>query len=118
MTFNPNRDPALWLTIVATAVRLVSAFMFNLSTDQQALLNAAATAVASLIVAFWVRRDGQVAALLGVAQALLALAIGFGLDVSAENQAVIMSFVGAVAAAFIRTQVVAPVTALGDKQVA
>jgi hypothetical protein len=52
-------------------------------------------------------RDGQVPALLGVAQALLALAIGFGLNVGAEGQAVIMSFVGAVAAAFVRTQVVA-----------
>jgi hypothetical protein len=117
MSFKFSRDPALWLTLVATAVRLASAFVFHLTGDQQALLNAAATAVAATVVAVWVRRDGQVAALLGVAQALLALAIGFGLHVTAENQAVIMSFVGAVAAAFVRTQVLAPVSAVGDKQV-
>jgi hypothetical protein len=117
MSFKLSRDPALWLTLFATAVRLFAAFILKISDEQQAVLNAAATAVASLIVAVWVRRDGQVAAILGVAQALLALAIGFGLDVSAEGQAVIMSFVGAVAAAFIRTQVAAPVTALGDRQV-
>lgn len=117
MSFKFSRDPALWLTLVATAVRLASAFVFHLSGEQQAVLNAVATAVAALIVAVWVRHDGQVAAILGAAQALLALAIGFGLNVSAENQAVIMSFVGAVAAAFIRTQVVAPVNAVGDKQV-
>jgi hypothetical protein len=111
-----SRDPALYLTLVATAVRLVSAFVFNLTDGQQAVLNAAATAIAGLIVALWVRRDGQVAAILGVAQALLALAIGFGLNVSAEMQAVIMSTIGAFAAAFIRTQVVAPVSAAGDKQ--
>jgi hypothetical protein len=116
MSFKLSRDPALYLTLVATAVRLAAAFLIHLTGDQQAVLNAFATAIAAAIVAFVVRRDGQVAALLGVAQALLALAIGFGLHVTAENQAVIMSFVGAVAAAFIRTQVIAPVNAVGDKQ--
>lgn len=102
-----GREPAILLTLFATAVRLLGAFVIDLSGDQQAVLNAAATAIAALTVAFMVR-DGQVAAILGVAQALLALAIGFGLDVNAEHQAVIMSFVGAVVAAFVRTQVVAP----------
>jgi hypothetical protein len=116
MSFKFSRDPALWLTLVATAVRLAAAFLIHLTGEQQAVVNAGATAVAAMIVAVWVRRDGQVAAILGVAQALIALAIGFGLHVTAENQAVIMSFVGAVAAAFIRTQVVAPVNAAGDRQ--
>lgn len=112
-----SRDPALYLTLFATMVRLAAAFFLHLSIDQQAVLNAAATAVAGLIVAFWVARDGQVAAILGVAQALLALGVGFGLHVSAENQAVIMSFVGALVAAFVRTQVTAPVSAIGARQV-
>jgi hypothetical protein len=116
MSFKFSRDPALWLTLVATAVRLASAFLIHLTVEQQAVVNAAATAIAALIVAVWVRHDGQVAAILGGAQAMLALAIGFGLHVSAENQAVIMSFVGAVAAAFSRTQMTAPVNAIGDKQ--
>lgn len=117
MSFKLSRDPALWLTLFATAVRLAAAFLFEISDAQQAWLNAAATAIAGLVVAVWVRRDGQVAALLGVAQALLALAVGFGLDVSAGGQAVIMSFVGAIAAAFVRTQVVAPVDPVGARQV-
>ena len=49
-------------------------------------------------------------------QAVLALAVGFGAHLPTENQAVIMSFVGALAAAFIRTQVGAPVTAAAGKQ--
>jgi hypothetical protein len=109
--FRLGRDPAIWLTVFATAVRFGAAFGLNLSDGQQAVLNAAATAIAGLVVAIWVRRDGQVAALLGVAQALLALAVGFGLEVNAEGQAVIMSFIGALAAAFIRTQVSAPLPA-------
>lgn len=116
MTLKLSRDPALWLTLFATVVRLIGAFGIDLTDGQQAVLNAAATAVASLIVAFWVRRDGQVAAILGLAQALLALSIGFGLGVSAEMQAVIMSFVGAAVAAFIRTQVAAPVDPAGARQ--
>ncbi|GGN39377.1 hypothetical protein FHR83_006731 [Actinoplanes campanulatus] len=100
-----SREPALYLTLFATLVRLLAAFWLDLSDGQQAVLNATATAVAGLIVAVWVRRDGQVAALLGVVQAVLALAVGFGADLSAESQAVIMSFVGTAAAMFVRTQV-------------
>lgn len=118
MTFRLSRDPALYLTLFATLVRFAAAFVFHFNDGQQAVLNAAATAVAGLIVALVVKKDGQVAAILGVFQALIALAVGFGLDISAERQAVIMSVVGAVAAAFVRSQVVAPVSADGAKQVA
>jgi hypothetical protein len=116
MTFKLSRDPALWLFLIATAVRLFSAFGLHVDEETQALINAAATAIAGAIIAFVVRRDGQVPAILGVAQALLALAVGLGLEVSSENQALIMSFVGGLAAAFIRTQVVAPVDAVGTRQ--
>ncbi len=117
MTFKPSRDPALYLFLVATTVRLFSAFILDVSTDTQALVNALATAIAGIVIAVVVRRDGQVPAILGGVQALLALAVGLGLDVSAENQALIMSFVGGLAAAFIRTQVTASVNAIGDRQV-
>jgi hypothetical protein len=111
-----SRDPAFYVTLVATIVRLLAAFVFELSADQQTWLNAGAAAVGGLIVAVWVRRDGQVAALTGLASALLAIAVGFGAHISAEGQAAIMSFVGTAAAAFIRTQVTAPVSADGVPQ--
>ena len=117
MSFKPSRDPALYLFLVATGVRLLSAFVLHVDDETQALINALATAVAGAIVALVVVRDKQVPALLGVTQALLALAVGLGLDVSAENQALIMSFVGGLAAAFVRTQVTAPVSAIGDRQI-
>lgn len=103
-----SREPALYLTLFATAVRLFAAFVIHLSDGQQAVLNACATAIAGLIVAVWVRRDGQVAALLGLVQAVLALAVGFGANLSAETQAIIMSFVGSAVAVFVRQQVDAP----------
>jgi hypothetical protein len=110
-----KREPAIWLTLIATAVRLLGAFLIDLTDGQQAVLNACAAAGAALIVAFMVR-DGQVAAILGFAQALLALAVGFGLHIDADHQAVIMSFVGAAVAMFVRTQVIAPVSATGAQQ--
>jgi hypothetical protein len=111
-----SRDPAIYLSLFATAVRLIAAFFTPIDPDQQAWLNAGATALAGVVVAIWVRRDGQVAALLGFAQALLALAVGFGLNLDEEGQALIMSFVGTIAAAFVRTQVSAPVSAEGVRQ--
>lgn len=101
------REPALLLSFVATAVRLISAFWVPVSDEQQAWINAAATAIASAIVALWVRHEGQVPAILGAIQAVLALAVGFGLHWTPEQQAIFMSFVGAVAAFYTRTQVVA-----------
>lgn len=108
-----RRDPALWLSLLATAIRLAVGFGLPLTVDQQSLLNAVLAAVVGLVVAFTVRHDGQVAAILGFVGAAIALAIGFGLRLSPENQALIMSFVGTVLAAFTRTQVgtgVPPVT--------
>ena len=111
MRFNLSRDPAFYLTLFATIVRLAVAFGTDITADQQAVLNATAAAVAGVIVALWVRRDGQVAALTGLVHALLALAVGFGLDWSAERQAVVMSAAGLLLAGFVRTQVVARVPA-------
>lgn len=103
-----GREPAVLLALVAAAIKMIAAFWIDLTIDQQAIINALVAAIVGCVVAITVK-DGIVAALLGTAQAILALAIGFGLDVSAENQAVIMSFVGLALGMFERTQVVAPV---------
>lgn len=103
-----GREPAVLLALFATIVRLISAFWIDLTTDQQSVLNAVATALVGLIIAAVVK-NGLVAAVLGFVQAVLALALGFGLEITAENQAVIMSFVSAIVAMFVRTQVTAPV---------
>jgi len=106
-TVKLSRDPAFYVMLAATVIRLVAAFWIHLTDTQQTILNAAVAAIGGLVVAVWVKREGQIAALTGLAAALLAVAVGFGADINAEGQAAIMSFVGAAAAAFIRTQVVA-----------
>lgn len=111
-----SRDPALYLGLFAALVQLIAAFLFPLTTDQQAVLNAVAVAIAGAITAFVVVRDGQAAAVVGLAQAVIALGLGFGLDIAPEGQAAVMAFVSTAAAMFVRTQVTAPVSAAGGRQ--
>lgn len=108
---NPRREPALILGLIASAVQLTSAFAIPLTTAQQGVLNALAVAAAGLITAVLVRSDQLAPAILGVAQAALALGLAFGWDLSPDHQAVIMSFVVAVVSMFVRTQVSAPAPA-------
>lgn len=105
-----GREPVLWLTLVAVAVKIVTAFLLHATTNQQAVINAAAVAVAGLLVAF-TTHDGIPGAILGLLQAVMALAVGFGLHWSADQQALVMSLATSVVAMFVRTQVTAPVPA-------
>ncbi|MFF7191806.1 hypothetical protein ACFZAR_43195 [Streptomyces sp. NPDC008222] len=109
-----NREPAALLAFVAVAVKLIAAFGVNLSSDQQAVVNATAAAVVGLVVAF-MAHDALAAPLYGFAQAGLALAVGFGLHWSADQQAIVLSFVQVALAMFLRTQVVAPAPAAALK---
>jgi hypothetical protein len=106
-----NREPALWLGLVAICVKLLAAFGLDVSTDQQAVINAVAAALVGLILAV-VAHDAIGAAVLGFAQAVLALAVGFGLDWSAEQQAVVLAAASAIVAMWDRTQITAPVPAV------
>ncbi len=105
-----GREPALVLTLIAVIVKTVAAFGVDVSTDQQAVINAAAAAVVGLAIAV-MAHDGIGAAVLGFVQAAIALAVGFGLHWDAGQQAVVMSLVAAAIGMFDRTQVTAPVTA-------
>lgn len=101
-------EPAIILTLVATVIRLAVAHFVSTSPEQQAWVNAVVTAAAGLIGAVWVTHNKQVPALLGFVQALLALGVGFGFHISADQEAAILSIIGGAAALFLRTQVTAP----------
>lgn len=104
-----GREPALWLALVAVAVKLSTAFGLDLTDGQQAVINAAAAAAVGIAVAV-MTRDGVAAAALGFVQAGIALAVGFGLHWSPDQQAVALSFASAIVAMWTRTQVTAKVT--------
>ncbi|WP_435133644.1 hypothetical protein [Actinacidiphila sp. bgisy144] len=105
-----GREPALWLSLVAVIVKLSTAFGLDLSDKQQAVVNAFAAAVVGLLVALTVH-DGVNAAILGLVQAGMSLAIGFGLHWSADQQSTVMSLASVLIAMWTRTQVTAKVPA-------
>ena len=105
-----GREPVLWLALIAVIVKTVSAFWIHVSADQQSVINACVAAAVGLLVALSTH-DGVSAAILGLVQAVGALAVGFGLHWAPDQQALVMSLATALVAMFTRTQVTAPVSA-------
>lgn len=99
-------EPALYASLVASAVQMAAAFWLPWSDQQVVLVNAAVMAAAGVWVAFSTRsadNGGSVkAAILGFAQAIISLAVVFGWSATAEQTAGLMSFVGLLVAVFIR----------------
>lgn len=106
-----GREPVLWLALVAALIQLVSSFVFELSNEQQGVLNALAVAVIGVLTAFAVAKDKVAPALLGLVQAALAVGLAFGWELGAQDQSTIMAFATAVIGMFLRTQVTARVPA-------
>lgn len=106
-----GREPSLVLGLIAAAVQLFSATLLPLTVGQQGALNAVAVAVIGFATAAAVSADRAAPAVLGVVQAVLACALAFGLALAPETQGAVMAFVTAAVSAFVRTQVVAPVSA-------
>ncbi|BFP50037.1 hypothetical protein KCMC57_64050 (plasmid) [Kitasatospora sp. CMC57] len=105
-----GREPAFLLAVVAAVVNGLPAFGVNLTSGQQAGVNAAAATVVAVAIAVIVH-DGLGAALLGAIQAFGSLVIGFGFHWSTDQQAAVMLVATAVVAMWTRTQVTARVEA-------
>ncbi|MCY0954721.1 hypothetical protein [Streptomyces sp. H27-S2] len=110
-----GREPVYLLAVIAViavTLKLAAAYGWEVTEFQQTLVNtflACAVAVASAIV---LKTGAAGAAILQLAQAALALFVGFGLDLSATEQAGWMSLVSAVLAFVSHDQVEAPVARL------
>jgi hypothetical protein len=110
-----GREPAVWLALFAALVQGVSGFFFNLTDDQQGVLNAVAVAFFGLVTALAVKGDALLPGLMGFIKAVLALGLAFGLHLDAAHQSVIMVIAGAIVTAFVvRPNVTAPVTMNGQ----
>jgi low affinity Fe/Cu permease len=111
-----GREPVFYLAFFAIVLKLAAGFGLDVSADQQTVINAALAAVVGVISAFVLHTGAVAAAVLQFAQAAMALFIGFGLNFSADNQALIMSAVAAGLALFLHGQVVAPVAQVPVEQ--
>ncbi len=108
-----GREPAVILAFFAAMLKLLAAFGVDVTADQQAVINAVLSALVALVLAVVLRSGALYASILNFAQAGMALFVGFGLDWSADKQALVMASVAAALAVFgVRPQVQAPVAAV------
>lgn len=110
-----GREPALLLGLFAALIQFLAAQLLPLTDGQQGALNAVAVAVVGIIVAWKVAAEKAVPLIAGGVQAVLALALAFNWNLSADLQTGVMAIVTAAVAFFVRTQVVAPVDPAGNK---
>ncbi|MFJ9038011.1 hypothetical protein ACIRF8_15630 [Streptomyces sp. NPDC102406] len=104
-----GREPVYLLAAVAIALKLAAAYGLDVNADQQTLINTALACLVAVASAIILRTGALGAAILQLASAGLALFVGFGLDLSAEQQAGWMSLVAAILALFEHREVEAPV---------
>lgn len=109
-----GRDPAAILGFIAVVVQVLVAFNVGLSDEQQGLINAAATALMGLAVAFVVARDQIIPAVSGAAVAVLQLAVAFGAHLTQEQIGSVAAGLTTLLALYLRTQVTAPVAPDGS----
>ncbi len=110
---NPvGREPAVLLVaLVAPLLQLISTFILPLTTEQQGLLNGAIAALFGIIAAVKISAEKALPLLAGFVQAVLSVALAFGVEIPADAQTAIMALIGAVVGFYTRTQVFAPTPA-------
>lgn len=112
-----GREPAVILAFFAAFLKLLAAFGVDVTADQQAVINAVLSALVALVLAVVLHQGALYAAIVNLAQAGMALFVGFGLDWSADKQALVMASLAALLAVFgVRPQVAAPVAAVPLEQ--
>jgi hypothetical protein len=107
-----GREPVYILGFIAALLEALSAFGVDLSATTQTLINAVAAAAVGLITAIVLKSGALAAAIVQFAQAVMALAVGFGLDWSADDQSKVMAAIGALVTLWLREKVTAPVPAV------
>lgn len=107
-----GREPVLLLGFVAVALKLASAYGLDVSAEQQAVIMAVLSGVVALAEAVVLKTGAAAAAIVNLAQGVLALFLGFGLSMSAEQQALWMLVVEGAVALFLRKEVTAPIPAV------
>ncbi|MFF9910610.1 hypothetical protein [Streptomyces sp. NPDC013457] len=111
-----GREPVYILAFVAIALKLGSAYGLDVSAEQQGYIMAVLSLIVAAVNAIVLRTGAAAAAIVNLAQGLLALFLAFGLNMSAEQQALWMLIVEAAVALAIRREVTAPVSALPIEQ--
>lgn len=110
-----GREPVLVTAFLAATLQVVSSIFTHWSPEQQGLMNAAFVAVLGFGAAVAVKFDKALPAVVGVVQALIAVAVGFGAHISDVQVSMVTAMIAAGVALWTRDRVTAPVNAQGAK---
>lgn len=105
-----GRDPAV-LTAQVVGIILAALVLLPMPDVVRAVIGGAVTAGSGFLIAAAVKRDGQLAAFMGFARAIVALMVVLGVNWDPIYQAGVLFLVEQVAAVLTRDRVQAPVPA-------
>ncbi|MFF7837537.1 hypothetical protein ACFZC6_01685 [Streptomyces ossamyceticus] len=111
-----GREPVYILAFIAVALKLSSAYGLDVTSEQQGAIMAVLSLVVAVITAFVLKTGAAGAAIVNLAQGALALFLAFGLEMSAEQQAMWMALVEGAVALVLHREVTAPVSVLPIEQ--
>lgn len=106
-----GREPAQWAGLTSAVLILLSETVLPMTVHRQGAVNAVVVAVVGVMTAAAVSAERAAPFVAGLAQAVIACALAFGVELSPEVQASVMAVVAPAVALWLRTQVVAPVAA-------
>lgn len=112
-----GREPVALLAFVAVALKLGSAYGWDVSAELQTAIMVALSCIVAVVEAVVLKTGAAFAAIVNLGHAGIALLLGLGLNMSAEQQALWMLLIeGAVALVVVRPQVTAPIASLRIEQ--
>ena len=109
-----GREPAQWLQLASGLLVFLTPIL-HLGVDLNGAIIAVLTALFGFATAFSVSAERAAPMVAGLLKALIALALALRFNMSPELQAGTMVFVEAGVAWYLRTQLVAPITADGQR---
>jgi hypothetical protein len=105
-----GREPVYILAFLAIVLKLSSAYGLDVSTEQQGAIMAVLSLLVAVFTAIVLKTGAAAAAIVNLAQGVLALFLAFGLEMAAEQQALWMLAVEGGVALLLRREVEAPVS--------
>jgi hypothetical protein len=104
-----GREAAQIAAVVAGLLQLIGALTLGFTVDEQGAVNALVVVVLGILTALSVSGEKAAPLIAGFVQAMLAVALSFGFQLTPQLQGSIMAFVVAIVAFYLRTVVTAPV---------
>ncbi len=111
-----GREPVAILAFIAIALKLGSAYGWDVSAEKQAAIMAFLSCAVAVAEAFVLKTGAAFAAIVNFGQAGIALFLAFGLHMTAEQQALWMLAIEGGVAFFVRREVTAPIASLRVEQ--